>query len=793
MDKNDNRIIRAQDASKLPAYYPSPYYEEPPFAVNQPEEEEGVNLLDYWRILVKRRWVIVSVVSMVLVISIIATWRATPIYRATVKLQIDPEQQNVLPFKEMGERGQSFAQSKEYLETQFKVLESNSLAERVIKVLDLENNPAFAGKKSQSEKRGIFSWFSKKKTEKPEDAASLEEIRLQALVSKFADSLTTAPLKNSRLVDVSFSSVDPKLAAEVMNTLAKQYIQMNFETKYSAANAASDFLAGKLIDLKARVEKSEESLITFSRQHDIYAISEKQNVSMQKLSDLSSALTEAQSGRIQKESIWNIVQKSSAGNFPEILRNDLVKNLEENVNDLRQKKTNLEVQFNRGWPALDKVTDQLAEAERELVNQKQRAVKNAETEYNTALQREQLLDDALEAQKVQVDAMNQNSIQYNILQRQVETDKQLYEGLLQRMKEAGVAAGLQSNNIHVVDPAQVPRFPSSPNKPRNLMLGLVLGLVLGVGLAIFIEHLDNSIKTPDDIDRYIALPSLGVIPALSALNGTGKHKLPVKTEQSGSNGSKEVLPSLVELVSHYDSKSLMSEAYRNLRASVLLSSGSGHPPKVLLVVSSQSGEGKTTSSFNIAITLAQTEKRVVLIDCDMRKPRVHRVLGMDNKKGMSSYLSGNSDLADLIQPSEIPNLFAIPAGPIPPNPAELVGSVRMKEGLESLGEEFDYIIIDSPPVLAVSDARILAAVVDGVILVIKGGETPKEAVLRAKRLLEDVHGHLIGTLLNNVDVRSADYYYYSRYYRYDYGRHGYGYGYGYGYGHENNEEKEIQA
>ena len=362
------------------------------------------------------------------------------------------------------------------------------------------------------------------------------------------------------------------------------------------------------------------------------------------------------------------------------------------------------------------------------------------------------------------------------------------------MKEAGVSAGLQSNNIHVVDTAKVPRTPYSPNKPLNLSLALAIGLMLGTGLAFFIEFLDNSVKTPDDVDRYIKLPSLGVIPSLDSI-GSGKSlkmKLIEAAGQNGGNGSKGTLPAGVEVITYHDTKSLISEAYRNLRTSVLLSSGAGHPPKVLLVTSSQRGEGKTTTSVNIAVTLAQTGDRVVILDCDMRNPRVHRVLGLSNQDGMSTFLSGNSELSGLIQESEVPNLFAITAGPIPPNPAELLGSVRMKQALVLLAETFEHIVIDSPPVLAVTDARILAPVVDGVILVIKGGETPKEAVQRTKRLLQEVHGHLIGTLLNNVDVRSADYYYYSRYYYYGY-RRKYGYGYGYGYGETQDKEDRPEA
>jgi capsular exopolysaccharide synthesis family protein len=367
------------------------------------------------------------------------------------------------------------------------------------------------------------------------------------------------------------------------------------------------------------------------------------------------------------------------------------------------------------------------------------------------VQKEELLLRALDAQKVQVDTLNQDSIQYNILQRQVETDRQLYDGLLQRMKEAGVSAGMQSSNIHVVDKAQAPLVPHSPNKPRNLALGLAVGLFLGVGLAFFVERLDSSIKTPDDIDRFIDLPSLGVIPSVTSIAAAGpKRKLP----------SGETKPD-VGMVTHTDAMSLLSEAYRDLRASVTLSSGAETQPRILLLTSSMAEEGKTTTAINLSITLAQTGVRVVLLDCDLRRPQIHRVMGLGNDDGLSGYLSETAELADVVKATEVSNLFVIPAGPPPKNPAELLGSSKMKEALALLAGEYEYVVIDSPPVLSVSDARILATLADGVILVVKGGETPKESVRRSKRLIEDVHGHLLGTLLNNVNVRSADYNHYS--------------------------------
>jgi len=776
-EQNPNQsLVRAQDAARLPAYYYPP-----PDAVGYGhplEEEEGINLLDYWRVLVKRRWTILTFAFVVLAVTAIATWKATPTYRAAIKIQIDPEQSNVLPFKGADEIGSNYAQSQEYLQTQFKVLESQTLVERVIRVLDLDKHQKFLEEAKPAVKSKTAKWFQDtfgigEKEDESDDPAAVEANRFAALVKYFKEHLSTSPIRNSRLVDVYYISQDPKLAADIANALAAEYIQMNFETKFNSTTTASDFLAKQLVDLKAKVEKSEEALVKFSQQHDIYEIGDKENVILQKLSDLNTALTAAQAERIQKESVHKIVQQAGPGNIPDILRNNLIEGLEQNLATLKVQQAKLAAAFKPGWPELDQVTGQVQEAEAQLAAERKKAIRNAETEYRTAMQREKLLAEALAAQKIEANTFNQNSIQYNIIKRQVDTEKQLYDGLLQRMKEAGVSAGLKSNNIHIVDPAKPPRQPYKPNKMLNLALGLMAGLILGVGLAFFVEHLDSSVKTPDDIDRYIKLPSLGVIPSMASLLPSSRRRQLAAT--AGGNGKGVSDLQKVELITYHDTKSLISEAYRNLRTSVLLSSGSGRPPKTLLVTSSQAGEGKTTTAVNIAITLSQTGEKVILLDCDMRNPRVHKVIGLENAQGMSTFLSGNSDLSSLIQQSDIPNLFAVSAGRVPPNPAELLGSQRMKQGLALLDEYFDHIVIDTPPVLSVTDARILSTLVDGVVLVIKGSETPKEAVQRTKRLLLEVHAHIIGTLLNNVNVRSADYYYYSKYYYYGYGKK-YGYG-----------------
>ncbi len=598
---------------------------------------------------------------------------------------------------------------------------------------------------------------------------------ISPLAAAFVSSLAVTPIKDSRVVVVSFDSRDPTLAAQILNTLAAEYIQMNFETKYKATVTASEFLEKQLVDLRAQVQKSEAQLVKFGRAHNIYALGSKENIIMQKLADLDSALTNAQAERIAKESVWKTLAQASPGEFPDSLRNDDIRKLEANIGQLQQQQARLRALFKAEWPELKQIANQLGVAEQQLADAKETAIKEVAAAYGAAEEKEKLLEHAVAAQKVEADTLNKDFIQYSILKREVDSSKQVFDGMLQRMKEAGISAGLKSNNIHVVDPAEPPQSAYLPDITMNMLKALAGGLLLGIALAFLQEHifshLDRSLKTPEDIDRYIKLPFLGLIPSVQTPSPVLSLKLSRKNAQilmpadghNGSTGSAD--KSIVELIAHYDSQSLISEAYRDLRTSILLSASTARSPKALLVTSSLKGEGKTTTSINLAITLAQANEKVLLVDCDMRNPSIHKVFGLENENGLSSFLSGTSTTdMPLTQTTQVPNLFLFPAGQMPPNPSELLGSAGMRKCILELSEQFDHILIDSPPLLAVTDARILATMVDGVVLVIKGGETTKEAVIRSRRLLQDVHAPILGTMLNNVDFRSSDSYYYAKNY-----------------------------
>jgi capsular exopolysaccharide synthesis family protein len=416
---------------------------------------------------------------------------------------------------------------------------------------------------------------------------------------------------------------------------------------------------------------------------------------------------------------------------------------------------------------VQRLQSQLKEVDQNLEREKRAVVARLGSEYHEAQQREELLVHTLDQQKTEANLMSERMVQYNILKRDAEADKALYDGLLTKLKEAGISAALQSSNIRVVDPAMIPSYPSRPAKARNVALAFLVGLVGGIGLAILREYMDNTVKTPDDVETLARLPSLAVVPAFEETHADGRRRKTLSQALGNGNGHARH----VELVAQHLPKSQMSEAFRALRTALLLSQA-GRPPQVILVTSALPREGKTTAAANLAVTLAQLGDRTLLIDADLRKPGVGRLLNMNGGKyaGLSSYLAGVSSL-DLVtvQHPAIPNLSAIPTGPLPPNPADLLSSHRLADAIAELRTKFKFIVIDTPPVMAATDAVILSVQADGVLLVVRSGETPKEAFTRTRDLLVSVKCRLLGVVLNAVNSSAPDYYYSYRYYPYSYG------------------------
>jgi len=582
------------------------------------------------------------------------------------------------------------------------------------------------------------------------------------LLSAFRGSLKVSLIPNTRVMEIHYNSTDPQLAASAVNTLAATYVEQNFKTKFESTMQASDWLSKQLVDLQMKVETSQEKLVRYQREHEILGTDEKQNIITEKLDELNKEMTLAESDRMQKEAVYRQTQSNDPVAIAAAIISDgpvngsgsgLLDKLHDQQATLRIQVAELSTQFGPSYPKVQQLNNQIKEIDHELELETSKAVDHLKQRYLAALQRETMLRGAFDKQKQEANKLNESAIEYSILKRDLDSNRTLYEGLLEKLKEAGVTAGLRSNNFRIINAARVPSYPSEPNIPRNLSFALVLGIISGVGLAFVLENMDNTVRTPEQAQIISGLPSLGMIPLGSkSAHGTNGKRLAL-------TASKEV----VETVTQIRPQSQMAESYRALRTSLLLSN-LGAPPKVIMVTSARPQEGKTTTSVNTAIVLAQKGVRVLLIDADLRRPSVHKTLGMGPRSGLSNVLTGSATVQQTITTSPIlPNLLIMPAGTPPPNPAELLASSNMRDLISELRQQFDHIVIDTPPTLSVTDAVVMSPRADATILVIRSGHTTKQALRRARDILTQVNAHVAGVLLNAVDLTSPDYYYYYEY------------------------------
>ena len=743
---DENKIVPRENGSNgaapvvsLPARFPA-------FELSPREP----HLYDYLLILRKHQWVILSFMLSVVTIVAIATFRMQPVYVATARVELDRENANVLPFQ--GSDSYDYMMDVEnYIETQAKILTSETLALQTIRNNALSARPEFSSPNGPSEAVASGSLANQKRP--PELAV-------------FLGSLSVKRVPNSRLMDVSFESTDPQLAARIVNAHIDSYIDRNFRGKYEATTRASTWLTGQLDDLRIKVQRSEDALITYERQNQIWTLDDKQNITTQRLSDINRQLTDAQSERMKKESLFQFAKSGNLDAVPQVQSNTTLMEMLRKRSDLSGQYADAVSQYGPNFPKVQRLQTQVKELDDSIEKEKQKIVDVLESDFHEARDHETMLTGALDQQKVAANQMAEKLVEYNILKREAEANKTLYEGLMTKLKETAISASLRSSNIRVVDPAMIPSTPARPAKARNVVLAFLVGLVGGIGLALMREYLDNTVKTPDDVETLARLPSLAVVPQFAGANGSGKRQGLLQGFSSNNGYDKRI-----ELVAQHLPKSQMSEAFRALRTSILLSQAD-HPPQVILVTSALPREGKTTAAANLAVTLAQLGDRTVLVDADLRKPGVGRLLNLGSGKyaGLSSYLAGVSslDLVSIPHPA-IPNLVAIPTGPLPPNPADLLSSHKLVEAIAELRTKYKFIVIDSPPIMAATDAVILSVLADGVLLVVRSGETPKEAFTRTRDLLNSVKCHILGVVLNAVDSSAPDYYYSYRYYPYSYG------------------------
>ncbi len=703
-------------------------------------------LRDYWIVLRKHQWLILSIVLSVVTLVAIASFKMRPVYVASSRIEIAQEESSyLLPYQNVGALGRRIGDIESYIETRAKVLQGETLALMTIDSLGLERHPDFAvGNENENEG--------------PSEAKT-------PILQRFLSRLSVGRIPNTRLLQVSFDAHDPRLAARIVNAHIQNFIEHNFQIRYESTMQASGWLANQLGELRIRVEQSEDVLIGYERENQIWSISEKQNITTQKLGDINRELTLAQSDRMQKQSYYEMAQSGNTDAIAVVRDSAILRALLEQQAELEARHTEAQVRFGPKYPEVLRLQAQLQQLNDRIEQEKQDIIGRIESEYLAAKRREELLRQALEEQKAQAHELAKKMVQYNILKREAETNKELYNGLLQRIKEAGISAGLRSSNIRVVDRALVPSHPARPRKAINIALAFLLALMGGIFVAFIREALDNTVKTPDDVEHLTRLPSLAVVPEYVMTNARPRLPSVPKMLKKSSEGVSE--PS-VALASHVQPKSAISEAFRALRTSLLLSQAD-RPPQIVLVTSPLPLEGKTTTAVNLAVTLAQLGDQTLLIDGDLRKPGVAKTFALQDGRGigLSSYLAGSSSVGEMIlKETAIPNLAVLPSGVVPPNPAELLSSERLRVALTELCHDYKFIIIDSPPVLSATDAVILSVLADYVVLVIRSGFTPKDAMTRATSCLVSGRCKALGILLNGADLSSPYYSYSYKYYSY---------------------------
>ncbi len=715
-----------------------------------PGSQQDSVLRDYLRVLIKRKWSVIGSVALIFSLVAIATFRSTRIYEAVGSIAINKTDPMLLNIKGAASMMPDYYDPAD-LDTEVRVLKSDLLALQVIKELNLDKLPEFGGRPDSS--NGALGLTT--------DSLELDSARTSALLSAFKGGLSVSLLPDSRVIEIRYRCPNPELAARIVNTLINTYEEQNFKTRYESTMEASDWLSRQLVDLQMKVETSQEKLVQYQKQHEIFESDGQQNIVMDKLNELNKELTEAETDRMEKESVYELMRSSDpnsvgaevSGTSGNNGGSGLLDQLRGQQTTLRIQKAQLSTQFGPAYPQIVQLNSQLKEVQAQIQIEVKKSLERDRDEYLAAAAREKMLRSAMDLQKQQANQLNENAIEYSLLKRDVDTNRTLYEGLLEKLKEAGITAGLHSTNIRKVDQARAPTSPAEPKVPRNLAFALALGLSTGICLAFFQEAMDNTVRTPEQAQLISNLPSLGMIPMGSRhLTGTGAGKLSLAS-------SKEA----VELVTQSRPQSQMAESYRALRTSLLLTTV-GAPPKTILVTSALPQEGKTTTSINCAIALAQKGGRVLLMDADLRRPSIHKTFGMPSRAGLSNVLTGNATLEQTIIRSPIlPGLFLLPAGTLPPNPAELLASSNIREMLDQLRQQYDHVVIDSPPTLSVTDAVVLSPKADAVVLVIRAGQTTKQALRRSRDLLFQVNARVAGVLLNAVDLRSPDYYYYYEY------------------------------
>jgi polysaccharide biosynthesis transport protein len=712
----------------VPSYKAVPY----PLAS---EEEESV-LRRYWGILYKWRYVILAMTVLGLSAGILISMLTRPEYAGTVMVQVAREEAKVLNIEglEQDDGGARF--DAEFYQTQYALLKSRSLSERVVRDLRLADNYLFLANFDQG---------------KVDRVRRFPTERRFAMATKIVnDNTVVTPIRLSSIINVTYNSRDPQLAATIANAIAENFVQSNLMRRYEAAAYAREFLQNRLNSVRLKLEESERKAVEYAQQQGLIKVrigqgqaASEQSIVANDLASLSEQLALARAQRAQAEAQFRSGTRGSIA--AQSLSNPALNDLHQQRAELLGQLGKLESDFGPEYPTVVALRSQIAELDRQISREQGRVSSSVGQDlagrYSQALATERSLQARVDSLKSQLLGEQGRSIKANIIQRDVDTNRALYDALLQRFKEIGVAGGIGTNNISIVDRALAARHPFKPNLLLNMLLGLILGLLLGGVATVVLEHLEDSKLLPRDFQRKLGMPLLGATPKLAA---------PIDVQASLN-----------------EPKSPLSEAYFSILTSLQFSTPHG-TPRTLMLTSAQAKEGKSTTSLALALGLLRIGSRVLLIDADMRNPSLHEIFGRPLESGLSNLLTGNGQLKDEIQETGRPNLSLLMAGRIPPNPAELLSGDAIARLIAEAAKQFDHVIVDGPPVLGLADAPLLSRAVEATVLVIEAGRTSAAQARHTVERLFAVRGRMIGAILTKFDTRSA--------------KHGYGYGYEYRYG-----------
>lgn len=748
LQKNDRHLTEfSPRAEQRPAVYK---YVEPP------STEVGAspgydNLLDYWHTLFRHRMLLGRFALGGLLAAIVISLVQTPIYRVRTSLEIQGT--NFLEIKGPNDSAASYGTQESYVETLVKLLQSESLLEHVIDKLKLQERPATGWRAFTWRVQHIFG------SRLPQKEQSLQRIERN---------LTVRTSGNSRLVEVLYESPDPALAADFANTLVSQYIELSQEERWKSAQGTAEFLTNHLNEMKVKLEQSEAQLQDYAHTSGLSFTSEKENLAEDRLKEIEGELSKAQADRISNQAKSEAAKSKAPDSLPEILEDPTMRDYRQRLTDLQRQYAELSATLTPEHYKVQRMQAQIDELKSAMQKERSNVLRRVGNEYSASLRREMLLSKAQADQQKVVADQSEKAIHYDTLKRDVDSNRRLYETMLQRVKETSLAAAMRDSNVLVVDRARPPLLPYRPNLPMNSAIGLFGGAFLGLGFVLLRERIDRRISAPGDAQIYLDLPELGVIPLDEAAARQISNGLYPRRSAPAIPLSRADYP---ELATWKRKPSLVAECARTTLTSILLPSENGDGPRVIVLTSPCPGDGKTTVACNLTIAVAEIGRKVLLIDGDLRRPRLHKVFNVDNTWGLSDVLRGDISLESVpiehvVRETEVSGLYLLPGGCCGVTPSNLFYSQQMSTLLKRLRTEFDMIMIDAPPMIHLADARILGRHADGVILVIRSGQTTTESALIASQRFAEDGTRVLGTVLNSWDPRTTAHYGYGSYSHY---------------------------